>query len=101
MGIRKHGGRRAAWCAAMTGIVVLVTTGAGGGCQQTSHVTHRRIIENQALIDFSGLKPAEAIEKVNVRAALPRNWDRLESQSNALYTHQQWRSPSTRTGVGV
>jgi hypothetical protein len=85
----------------MAGVVVLLTTGVGGGCQQTSHVTHRRIIEHQAFLDFSGLKPPELIEKVNVRAAMPRNWDRLESQSNPLYTHQQWRSPSTKTGVGV
>ena len=101
MGVRKFGGRRAAWGAAMAGILVLFTTGAGGGCQQTSQVTHRRIIEHQALIDFSGLGEPQFIEKVNVRAAVPRNWDRLESQSNPLYTHQQWRSPSTKTGVGV
>jgi hypothetical protein len=85
----------------MAGILVLFTTGAGGGCQQTSQVTHRRIIEHQAMIDFSGLGEPQLIEKVNARGALPRNWDKLESQSNPLYTHQQWRSPSSKTGVGV
>lgn len=101
MGVRKFGGRRAALSAALAGILVLFTTGVGGGCQQTSQVTHRRIIEHQALIDFSGLGEPQLIEKVNARAAVPRNWDRLESASNPLYTHQQWRSPSTKTGIGV
>ena len=98
MGVRKFGGRHAAWGAAAAGILVLFTT---GGCQQTSQVTHRRIIEHQAMIDFSGLGSPELIENVNVHAAVPRNWDRLESAANPLYTHQQWRSPSTKTGVGV
>src|SRR3954467_15569891 len=73
------------WC------FVALSAVAGTGCQQTSHVVHRRLIEHQAMIDFSGLKPVELIENVNVRAAIPRNWDTLEAQSNALYTHQQWR----------
>jgi hypothetical protein len=53
------------------------------------------------MIDFSGLGEPQLIEKVNARAAVPPNWDRLESQSNAIYTHQQWRSPSTKTGIGI
>jgi hypothetical protein len=101
MGVRKFAGRHTAWGAAMAGVLALFTTGAGGGCQQSSQVTHRRIIEHQAMIDFSGLGSSELIEKINARAAVPRNWDRLESQSTPLYTHQQWRSPSTRTGIGV
>jgi hypothetical protein len=71
------------------------------GCQQTPTVSHRRLIEHQALIDFSGLKPVEAVDCVKVRAGVPRQWERLELQSNALYTHQQWRSPSGKTGIGV
>jgi hypothetical protein len=103
MGVWKFGGGKAvvsgnvtaAWC------LVALLAAAGTGCQQTSHVVHRRLIEHQAMIDFSGLKPAELVENVNVRAAIPRNWETLEPQSNALYTHQQWKSPSTKTGVGV
>jgi hypothetical protein len=71
------------------------------GCQQTPTVSHARLIEHQAMIDFSGLKPVEAIESVKVEAGVPRQWDALSLQSNALYTHQQWRSPSTKTGIGV
>jgi hypothetical protein len=72
-----------------------------GGCQQSPGVSHRRLIEHQAMIDFSGLKSAEAIENVNVHAAIPRNWEVRKPQTSAMYTHQQWRSPSTKTGVGV
>src|SRR5688572_110303 len=72
-----------------------------GGCQQTTHVEHRRLIEHQALIDFSGLRPVEAIDNVRVRGAIPRNWERITPHSNALFTHQQWKSPSTKTGIGV
>jgi hypothetical protein len=71
------------------------------GCQQTPTVSHARLIEHQAMIDFSGLKAVEKIPSVKVQAGLPRQWTALAVQSNSLYTHQQWRSPSTKTGIGV
>lgn len=71
------------------------------GCQQALTVSHARLIEHQAMIDFSGLKPVEKIASVKVEAGLPRQWTALSGQSSPLYTHQQWRSPSTRTGIGV
>jgi hypothetical protein len=70
-------------------------------CQQTPAVSHRRLIEHQAMIDFSGLKPVEAIQSVKVHAGVPRQWEAMALQSNPLYTHQQWRAPSTKTGIGV
>jgi hypothetical protein len=90
-------GGRAVAVAALLLAPLLVST----GCQQAHNVSHRRLIEHQALIDFSGLKPAQEIDTVKVHAAMPRNWDKLVAQVTPLYTHQQWRSPSTRTGVGV
>ena len=71
------------------------------GCQSTSPVTNRRLIEHQALIDFSGLKPAEQVAAVKVSCALPRQWDATALKKTPLYAHQQWRSPSGHTGVGV
>ena len=71
------------------------------GCQQGATVVHRRLIQHQAMIDFSGLKPAEAVENVNVQAAIPRNWEVRKPHTSAMYTHQQWRSPSTKTAVGT
>ncbi len=89
------------------GRIFAVFTAAGavlvsiGSCQQAGTVSHRRLIEHQAMIDFSGLKSVELIGKLNIRAAVPRNWDELKPHTNPLYTHQQWRSPSSKTGVGV
>src|SRR5688500_7210688 len=85
----------AAWAAG--GLCILSVT----SCQQTPTVSHRRLIEHQAMIDFSGLKSPELIDGVRARAAVPRQWETLVPQSNALYTHQQWRSPSGKTGIGV
>jgi hypothetical protein len=91
----KVGHSHAIWvCAALL-------VGVTAGCQQTSQVSYRRLIEHQALIDFSGLKPVEAIESTKVHAAVPRNWTMLAPTNTPLYTHQQWRSPSTKTGFGV
>ena len=87
--------RGAARVAALVAIPLLV------GCQQTKQVPRQKLIDHIAMIDFTGLKPLETVESVKVQAAVPRQWERLAVQSNALYTHQQWRSPSGRTGVGV
>lgn len=97
MGVCKSG-RRGAVCGMVAGVFISLLA---GGCQQSQTVSHRRLIEHQAMIDFSGLKPAESIDNVKVRAAIPRSWNALVPRSNALYTHQQWRSPSSKTGVGV
>ena len=71
------------------------------GCQQSAPVSGRRLIEHQALVDFSGLKPAGRIEAVRTSLAIPRHWDLMPPRMTALYSHEQWRSPSTHTGVGV
>ena len=90
--------RAGASCAAAALALVLPVL---AGCQQTQQVTRQKLIDHVALIDFTGLKPVEAVDSVKVQAAVPRQWEQLAVQSNALYTHQQWRSPSARTGVGV
>jgi hypothetical protein len=64
-------------------------------------VSSRQLIQHQAMIDFSGLEVDEPIECVKTTIAAPRNWEVMPRQSNALYTHEQWRSPSTHTGVGI
>ena len=72
-----------------------------GGCQTGPQVSSRRLIEHQAMIDFSGLRPAAAVEPVRTTLGVPTRWTELPAKSNALYTHQQWKSPSGHTGVGV
>jgi len=81
-------------------VVALLLFGSVG-CQSTSPVTNRRLIEHQALIDFSGLKDAEQVAAVKASCSLPRQWEPMALKKSALYSHQQWRSPSGHTGVGV
>jgi hypothetical protein len=71
------------------------------GCQTASKVTNRRLIEHQALIDFSGLAPVEPVEAVKVSCSVPRQWEAMPLKKTPMYAHQQWRSPSSHTGVGV
>ena len=83
----------------VTGLLALVIS--TGGCRTNSPTTNRRLIEHQALIDFSGLKPAEPIEALKVSCSVPRQWESLPLKKTGLYAHQQWKSPSTHTGMGV
>ena len=71
------------------------------GCQTGKNVSSRQLIEHQALIDFSGLDSVNHIDAINASIAAPRRWELLPAKPNPLYTHEQWRSPSTHTGVGV
>jgi hypothetical protein len=82
-------------------VAILALSALLGGCQTNSPVTNRRLIEHQAMIDFSGLGPPEPVEAVKVSCSIPRQWEPLSLKKTALYTHQQWKSPSTRTGMGV
>jgi len=78
----------------------LLFTGSAG-CQTGPRVSSRQLIEHQALIDFSGLGSVEKVDQLRISLAAPRNWEVITAGSNALYHHEQWRSPSTHTGVGV
>jgi hypothetical protein len=72
-----------------------------GGCQTGQPVSSRRLIEHQAFIDFAGLKKDAPSPAVRTTVATPRNWETMPRQATALYTHEQWRSPSTHTGIGI
>ena len=72
-----------------------------GGCQTTATVSSRRLIEHQAMIDFSGLKPAVQVADVKASIGTPEHWEELPPKLTALYSHEQWRGPSTHTGVGI
>jgi hypothetical protein len=84
-----------------TAAVVALMVVAAAGCQTASKVTNGRLIEHQALIDFSGLAPVDTIEAVKVSCSVPRQWEPMPLKKTPLYAHQQWRSPSSHTGVGV
>lgn len=79
--------------------MVLATTAAG--CQTHSMLTSRRLVEHRAGIDSDGLKAVEVYQAVCASAAPPQSWDRLSLTRSGPVVHQQWRSPSRNTGVGV
>jgi hypothetical protein len=82
------------------GLLALVALATG--CQTGAHqVSNRKLIEHQALIDFSGLNSVQPVEDVQVTCSVPRGWITAPPQRMALYSHQQWKSPSGYTGVGV
>jgi hypothetical protein len=81
--------------------VVALLVACAGGCQSSAPTTNRRLIEHQAMIDFSGLQPAETMEAVKASCSVPHQWEALPVKKTGLYSHQQWKSPSTHTGFGV
>ena len=87
---------RASWVASLPVLLLLAA-----GCQGAKPIQSHRLIEHQALIDFSGLKPAETVPDLKVNAAVPQAWESMPLQKGTLYNFGQWRSPSTHTGVGA
>jgi hypothetical protein len=71
------------------------------GCQMTAPASKALLTEYRTKVDESGLSLAMAIEPLKANLASPAGWQPLPLQKNALYSHQQWRSPTKRTGVGV
>ena len=88
-------------CRRLLALTALALLAFAGGCQSGGHVSNRRLIEHQAMIDFSGLAPAEPVEALKVSCSVPRQWEALPLKKTGLYAHQQWKSPSTHTGIGV
>lgn len=80
-------------------LAVLLT--AGAGCHSAQPVSVRRLINHQAMIDFSGLRPVEHFDVVKAEAAPPASWQQQPVKRGAMYTDMQWRSPSATTAVGV
>jgi hypothetical protein len=71
------------------------------GCQSAHPIQSHRLIEHQAMVDFSGLKAVETLPEFKVNAAVPSSWEAVTPHKTALYTHGQWRAPSGRTAVGA
>lgn len=73
----------------------------GSGCQSGQQVLGRRLIEHQAMIDFSGLEPEHRDMSVKAVIGTPYHWEFMPITRTPFYTHEQWRSPSTHTAVGI
>jgi hypothetical protein len=82
-------------------IPFLFTFSLLSGCQSANLPSAGQLIEHRDSIDASDLLPCSEVEQLNVSLALPNGWKALGVQKNPLYAHQQWRSPSKRTAVGV
>jgi hypothetical protein len=82
-------------------LLSLVGAALLAGCQMAQPLAARRLIQHQSMIDFSGLKPVQSVPAVRCSLSIPDHWTTLPVQEHALYTHQQWKSPSGITGIGV
>jgi hypothetical protein len=71
------------------------------GCQMATPAPRAMFVDHRDTLDESGLALPTAVDPLKVNAAFPSGWTALNLQKTALYCHQQWRSPSKRTGVGV
>jgi hypothetical protein len=71
------------------------------GCQSNAPGMGDRLVAHAALIDFAGLQPTADIPDLDVSGGLPDGWIPISTQSNPLFTHRQWRSPSHAVGIGI
>jgi hypothetical protein len=75
---------------------------AAAGCQTgVPTVSNRILIAHLPGVDFSGLKPMRSLETIRVDCSVPEKWIPLHLDYNALYIHQQWKSPTGASGTGV
>lgn len=71
------------------------------GCQVGGLPSKAAMVEHREKIDDTGLSEPMPVQDLKASASLPNGWTALRLQKAALYSHQQWRSPSKRTAVGV
>lgn len=71
------------------------------GCQMTQQASVKTLVERRSVIDLSDLAPLEDVETVKASLSAPRSWSLLPLHKMGPMTHQQWKSPSGNTGVGV
>ena len=73
-----------------------------GSCSVVPTATETtKWMRHRALIDFSGLKQVESVPAIKASLAAPIGWERIPPKPSRLYVHEQWRSPSGFTGVGI
>jgi hypothetical protein len=71
------------------------------GCVVARQASVEELEEHRESSDLSGLVAACSMNDLKVSWAVPDSWEALPMHKNVLYAHQQWRSPSASTGVGV
>ena len=90
-------------CAGITRALVLSSLcWMAAGCQSGKPtVSNTALLAHLPGVNFSGLTPMRQVAGVNVACSVPEQWKPLKLEHTALYSHQQWKSPSGYTGVGV
>jgi hypothetical protein len=71
------------------------------GCVVARQASIAELEQHREFSDLTGLDRTRLMSDLKVSWAVPDNWEALPMHKNALYAHQQWRSPSASTGVGV
>lgn len=71
------------------------------GCQTAGFPTRAQFIEQRQAVLNMELAAAAVVEPLKASLCAPADWKPLPLQKTALYTHQQWRSASRRTAVGI
>lgn len=82
-------------------ILVAVVALLLGGCQTAEPTTARALVRQQATVDLAGLRPAHPAQDIKATLSVPANWVQRDPQDGLFYIHQQWRSPSKATAIGV
>jgi hypothetical protein len=94
-GIRSHSASLHAMIRmALGGLLVIVCA----GCQAAKP---EAMASQRAWIDFTGLAPLMNISALKSSGSVPEDWSPLPLLQTPLYAHEQWRSPTLTTGVGV
>jgi hypothetical protein len=88
-------------CSGISRVVLILPFFLAAGCQLPQPELSSRLAAHVAMVDQSDLGADTVLPDLKVKAAIPRGWEPMSSQSTALYEHEQWRSPSRMTGVGV
>jgi hypothetical protein len=71
------------------------------GCQVQNVASRAQLTQHFIEIEKTGLDTPAQVAVLETQAAFPLGWMALPVQKAALYTHQQWRSPTKRTAVGI
>jgi len=70
------------------------------GCQSGS-ISRSKLAASQLQVKFDGLESTRVLTSVCASGATPRQWTKRPTEKGAIYTHEQWRSPTGVTSVGV
>jgi hypothetical protein len=70
------------------------------GCQ-SGPIFDSQLAATQSELTRNGLDSAQALPLVRATGATPSEWVKRPIENGAIYTHQQWLSPTGTTGVGV